>query len=138
MDDGKRSSQEFADIVPGRTTEVYLDVAGIHATAQPGDVPQPALVMVQGDLPGQVFSLSIGRHLIGRQEDCQIRLREKAISDHHAEIVRTDAGVSISDLSGSKGTVVNGRRIRRTVVLSPGNLVKLGNAVFKYVDSVIE
>ncbi|HET7707081.1 MAG TPA: GGDEF domain-containing protein [Thermoanaerobaculia bacterium] len=138
MDDGKRSSQEFADIVPGRTTEVYLDVTERRTEAERADERQPALVMLQGDLPGQVFRLPIGRQLIGRKGDCQIRLREKAVSAHHAEIVHTDAGVSVSDLESTNGTVVNGRRIRTPVFLAQGNLVKLGNSVFKYVDSLVE
>jgi len=138
MDDGKRSSQEFAEIVPGLTTEVYYDAVGNQAGSSPVDVREPALVMLQGELPGHVFRLPMGRQVIGRKDDCQIRLRERAVSAHHAEIVRTDDGVSISDLSGSKGTVVNGRRIRNAVTLTQGNLVKLGNAVFKYVHSSIE
>lgn len=138
MDDGKRSSQEFADIVPGRTTEVYLDVTERRTEAQRADERQPALVMLQGDLPGQVFRLPIGRQLIGRKGDCQIRLREKAVSAHHAEVVHTDAGVSVSDLQSTNGTVVNGRRIRTPVFLAQGNLLKLGNSVFKYIDSLEE
>lgn len=138
MDDGKRSSQEFADIVPGRTTEVYLDITERRTEAQRADERQPALVMLQGDLPGQVFRIPIGRQLIGRKGDCQIRLREKAVSAHHAEVVHTDAGVSVSDLESTNGTVVNGRRIRTPVFLSQGNLLKLGNSVFKYIDSSVE
>jgi pSer/pThr/pTyr-binding forkhead associated (FHA) protein len=136
MDDGKRSSQEFADIVPGRTTEVYFEIAGVQAES--ALARQPALVMLQGELPGQVFRLPMGRQVIGREDDCQIRLREKAVSAHHAEIVRTDAGVCISDLSGSKGTVVNGRRIRNAVTLTQGSLLKFGTVVFRFEDSVIE
>jgi hypothetical protein len=139
MTDGrKRGSQEFADIVPGRTTEVFLDLDESRIDAERADKRQPALVMLQGDLPGQVFRLPIGRQLIGRRTDCNIRLREKAISAHHAEIVRTDAGVSVADLSSMNGTVVNGRRIRSVVFLAQGTLLKLGNSVFKYVDSLVE
>lgn len=139
MDDGsKRGPQEFADIVPGRTTEVYFDVTERRTEAQRADERQPALVMLQGDLPGQVFRLPIGRQLIGRKGDCQIRLREKAVSGHHAEVVHTDAGVTVSDLHSTNGTVVNGRRIRTPVFLSQGNLLKLGNSVFRYVDSLID
>jgi GGDEF domain-containing protein len=139
MDDGnRRGPQEFADIVPGRTTEVYLDVTERRTEAQRADERQPALVMLQGDLPGQVFRLPIGRQLIGRKGDCHIRLREKAVSGHHAEVVNTDAGVSVADLHSTNGTVVNGRRIRTPVFLSQGNLLKLGNSVFRYVDSLID
>lgn len=138
MQDGKRGSQEFADIVPGLTTEVYLDLTDRRNDAERADQRQPALVMLQGDLPGQVFRLQTGRNVIGRKADCQIRLRGKAVSDHHAEIVASPAGVSVTDLSSTNGTVVNGRRIRGAVLLAKGNLLKLGHSVFKYVDSLAE
>ncbi|HUP49840.1 MAG TPA: GGDEF domain-containing protein [Thermoanaerobaculia bacterium] len=134
----KRGSQEFADIVPGRTTEVYLDVTERRTDAEHADERQPALVMLQGDLPGEVFRLQAGRQIIGRRQDCEIRLREKAVSGHHAEVVRTDAGVTVSDLQSTNGTVVNGRRIRNPVFLAQGSLLKLGNSVFKYVESLVE
>lgn len=135
---GKRRMQQFVDIVPGLTTEVYLELSERRSEAERADARQPALVMLHGDLPGQVFRLRAGRQLIGRRVDCDIRLREQAISSHHAEIVMTDAGVSLSDLSSANGTVVNGRRIGTAVFLAQGNLLKLGNSVFKYVDSLME
>lgn len=138
MEDGKREPQEFADIVPGQTTEIFLDVTERRTESERIDMRQPALVMLQGDLPGQVFRLSSGRQVIGRRSDCHIRLREKAVSGHHVEVVSTDAGVSVSDLQSTNGTVVNGRRIRNPVFLAQGNLLKLGSSVFKYIDSLVE
>ncbi|HUP45519.1 MAG TPA: FHA domain-containing protein [Thermoanaerobaculia bacterium] len=137
-DRSRRGPQEFADIVPGRTTEVYLDLTERRTESERADALQPALVMLQGDLPGHVFRLPIGRQVIGRRADCHIRLREKAVSGQHAEIVRTDAGVSVSDLQSTNGTVVNGRRIRNPVFLAQGNLLKLGKSVFRYVDSLLD
>ena len=134
----RRGSREFADVVPGRTTEVYFDVTERRTDPLRDDTRLPALVMLQGDLPGQVFRLHEGRQLVGRRADCEIRLREKAVSAHHAEIIRTDAGVSVADLQSTNGTVVNGRRIRSAVFLAKGNLLKLGNSVFRYLDSLEE
>lgn len=134
----RRQTREFADIVPGQTTEVYLDLTERREEAQHADARQPALIMLHGDLPGRVFRLHTGRQLIGRRGDCEIRLREKAVSAHHAEVVSTDAGVSVSDLASTNGTVVNGRRITKAVFLAQGNLLKLGTSVFKYVESLVE
>lgn len=138
MGDRRQSDQEFADVVPGRTTELSLDNTERRTEAERSEGRQPALVMLQGDLPGEVFRLHVGRQLIGRRHDCEIRLREKAVSGHHAEVVRTEAGVTVSDLQSTNGTVVNGRRIRYPVFLAQGNLLKLGNSVFKYVESLVE
>ena len=52
-----------------KTTEVRLD------TEDPGDVVErahrhePALIMLEGDLPGQVFRLRAGRQIIGRRPE---------------------------------------------------------------------
>ena len=138
MEDGKREPQEFVDIVPGQTTEIFLDVTERRTGSERIDSSQPALVMLQGDLPGQVFRLRRGPQVIGRRSDCDIRLREKAVSGRHVEVVCTDAGVSVADLESTNGTVVNGRRIRNPVFLAQGNLLKLGNSVFKYIDSLVE
>ncbi|HEX8153336.1 MAG TPA: GGDEF domain-containing protein, partial [Thermoanaerobaculia bacterium] len=41
-------------------------------------------------------------------------------------------------LASTNGTLVNGMRIRTPVALLQGSLLKLGNCVFKFVDSLLE
>ncbi len=123
--------------MPRKTTEVRVD------TLDPGPVEraqthEPALVMLEGDLPGQVFRLRPGRQIIGRRPECDIRLRERAVSGIHAEIIRVRQTVTINDLASTNGTVVNGTRIRTPVPLVQGTLVKLGNCVFRFIDSLLE
>jgi len=60
------------------------------------------------------------------------------VSGIHAEVIRMREAVTINDLASTNGTLVNGMRIRHPVPLSQGNLLKLGNCVFKYVDSLLE
>jgi diguanylate cyclase (GGDEF)-like protein len=123
--------------LPRKTTEVRLDAIGLEKVER-AQMHEPALIMLEGDLPGQVFRLTQGRHVIGRRPDCDIRLRERAVSGTHAEIIRMRDVVTISDLASTNGTMVNGARIRTPAALAQGHLVKLGNCVFKYVDSLLE
>lgn len=44
----RRQAGEFADIVPGQTTEVYLDAGDLESQALRAEARQPALVMLQG------------------------------------------------------------------------------------------
>jgi len=99
---------------------------------------EPALIMLEGDLPGQVFRLRSGRQIIGRRPECDIRVRERAVSGVHAEVIRLREAVTINDLASTNGTLVNGLRIRTPVPLAQGALLKLGNCLFKYVDSLLD
>ncbi|HJQ38241.1 MAG TPA: GGDEF domain-containing protein [Thermoanaerobaculia bacterium] len=124
--------------IPRKTTEVRFDGVGLADPIERAQTHEPALILLEGDFPGQVFRLRQGRQIIGRRPECDIRLRERAVSGIHAEVVRLRDNVTINDLASTNGTLVNGMRIRNPVPLMQGNLLKLGNCVFKYVDSLLE
>jgi len=123
--------------LPRKTTEVRVESLGQDAVER-AHMHEPALILVEGDLPGQVFRLRPGRQVIGRRPECDIRLRERAVSGMHAEIIRIRDTVTINDLGSTNGTLVNGTRVRTPVPLIQGSLLKLGNCVFRYVDSLLE
>jgi diguanylate cyclase (GGDEF)-like protein len=124
--------------LPRKTTEVRLDHVAVQDPMERALTHEPALIMLEGDLPGQVFRLRQGRQIVGRRPECDIRLRERAVSGIHAEIIRVRDDVSINDLASTNGTLVNGLRIKNPVPLNQGSLLKLGNCVFKFVDSLLE
>ena len=122
---------------PRKTTEVRVDTLDPDPLER-AMTHEPALVMLEGDLPGQVFRLRPGRQIIGRRPECDIRVRERAVSGIHAEVIRVRETVTINDLASTNGTLVNGMRVRTPVPLVQGTLVKLGNCVFRFVDSLLE
>ncbi|HEX6099329.1 MAG TPA: GGDEF domain-containing protein [Thermoanaerobaculia bacterium] len=121
-----------------KTTEVRLEAGDPLDAVERAHQHEPALIMLEGDLPGQVFRLRPGRQVIGRRPECDIRVRERAVSGMHAEIIRVRDTVTINDLASTNGTLLNGLRIRTPVPLAQGNLLKLGNCIFRYVDSLLE
>ncbi len=121
-----------------KTTEVRLETGDLLEAVTRSHQHEPALIMLEGELPGQVFRIGPGRHVIGRRPDCEIRIRERAVSGAHAEVIRTGDLITITDLTSTNGTLLDGNRIRGRVSLAPGNLLKLGNSVFKYVDSLLD
>lgn len=121
-----------------KTTEVRLEAADSRDVLARAHQHEPALIMLEGDLPGQVFRLRTGRQIVGRRPECDIRLRERAVSGVHAEITRMRDTITINDLASTNGTLLNGLRIRTPMPLAQGNLIKVGNCVFKYVDSLLE
>ena len=60
--------------------------------------------------------------LVGRKEDCDLRLEHKSVSKMHCVIVKTDGLLLLRDLGSTNGTRVNGQRIRRAALLPNDHL----------------
>lgn len=74
----------------------------------------------------------VARVLIGRAEDCDIRIRCSSISRHHCAVeVDQDADWVIRDLGSTHGTVVEGVKISEAAV-SAGLTVEIGPAVLRF------
>src|SRR5438128_2484807 len=68
--------------------------------------------------------------LIGRQEDCDLRLDHKSVSKMHCVLVKTDGVVLLRDLGSTNGTRVNGTRVRRAALL-PNDKLSVANFHFR-------
>jgi len=66
---------------------------------------------------------------VGRGPGNAIRLRDRSISWHHAEMLQTSMGTLIFDLLSTNGTYINGRRIMEKTLLENGDLLRFGNGV---------
>src|SRR5436853_2141043 len=67
--------------------------------------------------------------LVGRKEDCDLRLDHKSVSKLHCVIVKTDGAVLLRDLGSTNGTRVNGQRVRRAALL-PNDTLAVANLKF--------
>lgn len=67
--------------------------------------------------------------LVGRKEDCDLRLDHKSVSKLHCIIVKTDGLLLVRDLGSTNGTRVNDQRVRRAALL-PND--KLSVAQFQF------
>src|SRR6266478_4881284 len=67
--------------------------------------------------------------LIGREEDCDLRLDHKSVSKMHCVLVKTDGLLLLRDLGSTNGTRVNGQRVRRAALL-PNDKLSIAN--FQY------
>ncbi len=68
--------------------------------------------------------------VIGRQEECDLRLDHKSVSKMHCVLVKTDGLLLLRDLGSTNGTRVNGTRIRRAALL-PNDKMSVANFHFK-------
>lgn len=55
--------------------------------------------------------------LVGRKDDCDLRLDHKSISKLHCVLAKTDGLLLLRDLGSTNGTRVNGQRVRRAALL---------------------
>lgn len=68
--------------------------------------------------------------LLGRDEDCDVRLEPKSISKLHCVIAKTDGLLLIRDLGSTNGTRINGQRVRRAALL-PNDTLSVANLKYR-------
>ena len=79
---------------------------------------------------GKTIELEKDLTLIGRKEDCDLRLEHKSVSKLHCVIVKTDGLLLLRDLGSTNSTRVNGQRVRRAALL-PNDQLTIANYRFK-------
>ena len=84
------------------------------------------LIPIDGGDPVEIVKDLI---LVGRGEDCELRLDHKSVSKRHCVLVKTDGLVLLRDLGSTNGTRVNGPRVRRGTLL-PNDVLSVANFRF--------
>jgi pSer/pThr/pTyr-binding forkhead associated (FHA) protein len=76
------------------------------------------------------FPVSDKQTILGRRQDCQLRIPTKDVSRQHCALLLTeDRKIVAKDLGSSNGTFVNGKRIAERE-LSAGDRLRLGPVTF--------
>jgi len=68
--------------------------------------------------------------IIGRDTDCNLKLTDKWISRHHAEIRLSGNHLWARDLSSKNGTFINQEPIKQAELLEPGDSISIGKFKF--------
>jgi hypothetical protein len=98
-------------------------------------------VVLAGASEGEFFKLKAGTtHVIGRAEDCDMRLDDEGVSRQHARVVVEEGAVVLEDLDSRNGTFVGQDKItKRTLVAE--DVVRIGRATmmkFCFLDPIEE
>lgn len=84
------------------------------------------------DLPAS--RAASARLLIGRAEDCDLRIRHASISRHHCSIERDEDGDWVlRDLGSSLGTIIDDARVSEAAV-HHGLVARIGPAVLTFLN----
>jgi hypothetical protein len=97
----------------------YLFSSGVVMRAQ--------LLPLDGGAPIEITKDLL---VVGRKEDCDVRLEHKSVSKMHCVIVKTDGLLLVRDLGSTNGTRVNGTRVRRAALL-PNDQLSIAHYKFR-------
>ena len=87
------------------------------------------LVMIKEDGETKVFPISRGTTVIGRKDDCELRIPLAEVSRKHATLMVDDKKVTVRDTGSANGTYVNNRRVSEQDLVA-GDHVVVGPVVF--------
>lgn len=90
---------------------------------------QAVLVMFRSDGERRSFSIARDMTVVGRREDCDLRIPLGEVSRKHCRLVRDGESLRLEDLGSSNGTFLNGQRVQE-YVLQPGDSIQVGPVVF--------
>ena len=75
------------------------------------------------------FPISGPETILGRRQDCHLRIPTKDVSRQHCAVLVQNDTVIAKDLGSSNGTFINGKRIAEAE-LEPGDCLRLGPVTF--------
>jgi pSer/pThr/pTyr-binding forkhead associated (FHA) protein len=79
---------------------------------------------------GPAITINKDLVIIGRKDECDVRLEHKSVSKMHCVLVKTDGLLLLRDLGSTNGTRVNGTRVRRAALL-PNDQLSIAHYKFR-------
>ena len=120
--------------------ELPADATGMHSAAAglgpaPLDEVDPRLRVEHavGLREGAEYAIAHGVTL-GRGDSVDIRMEDPFASSRHARIERQGDVLVIEDLGSTNGTYLNGEQLTGPQPLHPGDVVRIGDNEFSYLQ----
>jgi pSer/pThr/pTyr-binding forkhead associated (FHA) protein len=88
------------------------------------------LVVQNGSRGKRVLSLQCEETVIGRRQDCDLRIPSTDVSRRHCLLSMHDGCLNVEDLDSVNGTFVNGERISGRQLVLPGDKLQIGPVTF--------
>jgi two-component system, cell cycle response regulator len=85
-----------------------------------------------GTTMGRRYPIQSTSLVLGRGDNCDIRLQDNSVSRNHAKIEPSKEGIFVVDSKSLNGTYVNDRPVRGAHMLQDGDYIRIGNAIFRF------
>ena len=97
------------------------------------DMAKPVIKLVahKDDQVLASFGLEPGDYQIGRDPACEITLASPEISRHHAQLRVAADQITLEEVGGKFGTLIDGRQIVGAVSVQPGQVITLGRTTIE-------
>ena len=91
------------------------------------------IVTVEGEKVGEFTLDNQERFAIGRLPENNLQPEDQTVSKRHALVTRSRNVAFVEDLGSTNGTLVNGRKIRKCMLVN-GDVIEVGSYRIRYVD----
>lgn len=85
-----------------------------------------------GPAMGHRYALGTNTLLVGRGDDCDLRIPDHSVSRRHAKIEPSTQGFVVTDLGSTNGTFVNDQPLDGPETLQDGDYLRVGNCIYRY------
>ena len=85
-----------------------------------------------GPSMGRRYPLGDKDLIVGRSDDCNIRIQDNSVSRKHVKIEPSLEGYSVCDLGSTNGTFVNDKQLEDFSILQDGDYLRVGNCLYRY------
>ncbi len=114
---------------------IYLDIRGMDFVGS-GEYVYLKLINRKDSLPFKINEhYSIDQVLsLGRRGSNDIIIKDPYVSKDHFQIVKDEENYFLEDLDSANGTYLNGQEVEDAVELANGDMIKVGNIEFLFVN----
>ncbi|MEM2175452.1 MAG: GGDEF domain-containing protein [Candidatus Micrarchaeia archaeon] len=119
------------EIYEGATMQINIEDIFVKVGEEQKD---KMLIKLTEGMGGRIYKIQKREVLIGRREDCDIRLTDQFTSRLHAKIIVSENGTYIQDMGSYNGTFLNFEKVQYAK-LSSGDKIIIGRNIIKYIES---
>lgn len=111
-------------LVPAVTA---LTMYGCFVSLKLGKRKEDPVIVLKNTMSHDIMPVLYWENSIGRSRSCDIVLHDSTVSRGHAVLMRREKGWMITDTGSKSGTFVNGRRIKQSAHVIPGDVITMGS-----------
>lgn len=114
---------------------IYLDIKSINEVSKDGNAYLKLINRIDS-LPYKMREhyLIQDELTIGRSSDNNVFIKDPFVSKKHLKIVQDEGDYYLEDLSSANGTFLNEDKVEDVVKLESGDILKVGNIEFLFVN----